>query len=159
MDVSLKAMSAASFSAYLKWVIPVYASDNVASGRWDQSDALERAKMDYARLLPKGLNSPDDHLFNIIENASNINVGYIWVKIETHFGKKSAFIYDVGIFEGHRRKGFAKSALRCIETVASELGASSLGLHVFSHNSAAQALYSSMGYQVVSHNMKKKLSR
>ena len=157
MQVSLKPMSSASFSEYLKWVIPAYANDNVASGRWDLSDALERSKMDYARLLPKGLNSPDDHLFNIIENVSHKNVGYIWFKIETHYGATSAFIYDVGVFESYRRKGYAKSALRCIETVASDLGATSLGLHVFSHNSAAQSLYSSMGFHVVSHNMKKRL--
>ncbi|MEZ9525586.1 GNAT family N-acetyltransferase [Enterovibrio norvegicus] len=157
MQVSLKAMDSASFSEYLQLVIPSYAGDNVASGRWDSSDALKRSKADYARLLPEGLSSPDNYLFNIIENASNENVGYIWVKIDTHFGSKSAFIYDVGIFEGYRRRGYAKSALRCIEAVASDLGAASLGLHVFSHNSAAQSLYSSLGYHVVSHNMKKRL--
>ncbi|OEE67591.1 GNAT family N-acetyltransferase [Enterovibrio norvegicus FF-33] len=157
IHVSLEAMDSASFSEYLQFAIPSYARDNVESGRWDKSDALERSKKVYAHLLPEGLNSPDDHLFNIIESATNQNVGYIWVKIETHFGVKSAFIYGVGTFEGYRRKGYAKSALRCIETVASDLGATSLGLHVFSHNSAAQSLYSSMGYHVVSHNMKKSL--
>ncbi|WP_237324242.1 GNAT family N-acetyltransferase [Vibrio penaeicida] len=155
MQVSLKAMDSASFSEYLKIVIPSYASDNVKSGRWEQSEALERSKEDYALLLPEGLNSENNFLFNVVENTNGTDVGYIWVKVETHIHTKSAFIYDVGIYKEYRRKGYAKSALHCIEKVAAELGATSLGLHVFNHNSAAQALYSSIGYQVVSHNMKK----
>ena len=125
------------------------------AGWWDQSEALERSKMAYTRLLPDGLHSEGNYLFNIIENTTSNNVGYIWVKIETHIHTKSAFIYDIGIYEGYRRKGYAKSALSCIEIVAADLGATSLGLHVFNHNLSAKSLYSSVGYRVVSHNMQK----
>ncbi|EHW0638411.1 N-acetyltransferase [Vibrio vulnificus] len=157
MEVSLKAMNSETFSEYLEMVIPSYANDNVKSGWWDKSEALERSKKAYARLLPDGLNSEGNYLFNIVVDKTSSNVGYIWVKIETHIHTKSAFIYDIGIYEGYRRKGYAKAALRCIEIVSADLGATSLGLHVFNHNSSAKSLYSSVGYQVVSHNMHKEI--
>ena len=102
-----------------------------------------------------GLGSHNNYLFNVIESKNSIIVGYIWVKVEDHIHVKSAFIYDVGISENHRRKGYAKSALRCIEKVVADLGVTSLGLHVFNQNAGAKALYNSMGYQVVSQNMRK----
>ena len=158
MDISLKPMNEDSFSEYLNQVIPAYANENIQSGRWDELGALNRSKKEYGRLLPEGLKSNNNYLFDIIEGKSSNNVGYIWVKVEDQTIAKSAFIYDVGIYSNYRRKGYAKSALHCIEKVVADLGVTSLGLHVFSHNTAAQALYNSIGYQVVSHNMRKVIS-
>tara|TARA_B110000238_G_C16113773_1_gene433898 strand:- start:411 stop:890 length:480 start_codon:yes stop_codon:yes gene_type:complete len=159
MQVSLKAMNEKSFSDYRKLSIPAYAKDNVDSGRWQESESLERSTLDFDRLLPEGVVSKNHYLFNIIENESSKNVGYIWVKLEDNIRTKSAFIYDIEINKSFRRKGYAKSGLRCIEKVVAELGATSLGLHVFNHNSAALALYNSMGYQTLSHNMQKTIVR
>ena len=158
MKVSLKAMNEESFSDYRKQAIPAYAKDNVESGRWEKSEALERSEQDFDRLLPEGLGSKSNYLFNVIENESGKNVGHIWVKVEDNIRTKSAFIYDIEIYEHYRRKGYAKSGLRCIEKVVADLGATTLGLHVFNYNSAAMALYNSIGYQVVSHNMSKVIS-
>jgi ribosomal protein S18 acetylase RimI-like enzyme len=158
MQVSLKAMNEKSFSDYRKQAIPAYAKDNVESGRWQEADALERSKQDFQRLLPEGLASKNNYLFNVIDNKSDKYVGHVWVKVEDNIGTKSAFIYDIEIYELYRRKGYAKSALSNIENVVEALGATSLGLHVFHYNEAAMALYDSVGYQVVSHNMKKQLS-
>lgn len=155
MPISLIAMNEDAFSDYLETAIPAYARDNVDAGRWDESGALERSRKDHEALLPNGVETCDNYLFNIIENESSNNVGYIWVKVEDNIRTKSAFIYDIEIYEAFRRKGYAKSALGRIEKVVADLGASSLGLHVFKQNSAAIALYNSMGYQTVSHNMQK----
>ena len=79
------------------------------------------------------------------------------LQVEDIIRTKSAFIYDIEIYEAHRRKGYAKSALGHIEKVVADLGASSLGLHVFNHNSAAINLYNNIGYQTVSHSMQKSI--
>ena len=68
---------------------------------------------------------------------------------------KSAFIYDIEILEQYRRKDHAKSALNSIEKIVADLGATSLGLHVFKQNIAAIGLYQSIGYQTVSLYMQK----
>lgn len=158
MKVSLKAMSEMEFSDYLKGAIPAYAKENTESGRWEETDALERSKKEYELLLPQGRDTKDNYLFNVIENTSNNKVGYIWVKFEVNIRTKSAFIYDIEIFESHRRKGYAKSGLSCIEKVVTDMGATNLGLHVFNHNSAAIALYNSIGYRKISCNMQKVLN-
>ncbi|OBT13285.1 GCN5 family acetyltransferase [Vibrio sp. UCD-FRSSP16_10] len=155
MKVSLKMMNREAFSEYLKIAIPSYAKANIDSGRWDESEALERSEKAHETLLPDGERTKNHYLFNITENNSQNRVGHIWVKIEDNCHTKSAFIYDIEIYEAHRRNGYAKSAFECIEKRVAELGATSLGLHVFKQNAAAIALYSSIGYQIISHNMQK----
>ncbi|MRI32489.1 GNAT family N-acetyltransferase [Endozoicomonas sp. OPT23] len=155
MQVLLKAMDQQSFSDYLEMAIPSYARDNIDSGRWDTSEATERSIKAHESLLPEGLETKDNYLFDIIEQEDQQNVGHIWVKIEDNIRTRSAFIYDIEIYESHRRKGHAKAALTSIEAKVADMGATSLGLHVFNHNSAALKLYNSIGYQTVSHNMQK----
>lgn len=155
MKVSLVPMNEEAFSNFLQMAIPAYAKDNVDSGRWEESEALERSKKAHESLLPEGLATKNNYLFTIHEIEDKNNVGHTWVKIDDNVSTKSAFIYDIEILEPYRRKGFAKSALVNIEKIVGNLGATSLGLHVFNHNSAALALYNSIGYQTVSHNMQK----
>lgn len=155
MQVSLKAMNGVAFSEYQKRAIPHYAKENIKSGRWNESEALEKSKKYFELLLPEGIETKDNYLFNILEKKNSVSVGYVWVKIIDNIGTKSAFICDIEIYEFCRRKGYAKSGLNCIEKVVADVGATSLGLHVFNHNAAARALYNSTGYQTVSHNMQK----
>ncbi|GEA52278.1 N-acetyltransferase [Vibrio inusitatus NBRC 102082] len=155
MQVSLEIMDREAFTEYLKIAIQSYAKVNVDSGRWDESESLERSEKAHETLLPDGERTKNNYLFTITENNSQNRVGHTWVKIEDNIHTKSAFIYDIEIYEAHRRNGYAKSALGCIEKIVTELGASSLGLHVFNQNAAAIALYRSIGYQTISHNMQK----
>lgn len=148
-------MNEEAFSKYLQRAIPAYAQDNVDSGRWDESDALERSKNAHDDFLPDGVETEDHYLFNIQETDGDNEIGYIWVRVEENVRTTSAFIYDLEIYEAHRRRGYAKAALAEIETVVADLGATSLGLHVFHHNKAALALYNSVGFQTMSHNMQK----
>ncbi|MFT4574359.1 MAG: ribosomal protein S18 acetylase RimI-like enzyme, partial [Marinomonas primoryensis] len=57
----------------------------------------------------------------------------------------------------YRRKGYAKLALKEIEDFAATHNIVNVGLHVFSNNEAAQALYTEMGFKTVSLNMVKKI--
>ncbi|WP_261817507.1 GNAT family N-acetyltransferase [Vibrio gallicus] len=163
MKVSLKAMTADSFLDYLELAIPCYANANVESGRWDESGALDRSRLAYEKLLPQGPKTAGNYLFHIVDNSNELELGYVWVEVET--ATKSAFIYDIAIYEQHRRNGYAKLALSCVEAFVTTCGAVCLGLHVFNYNVAAQRLYLSVGYKVtvqntetlVGHNMMKVL--
>ena len=70
---------------------------------------------------------------------------------------KSGFIFDIRIDEKFRGKGYGKQAMSLIEEKARELGLKSIGLHVFAVNNVARNLYESVGYEVSSLNMTKKL--
>jgi ribosomal protein S18 acetylase RimI-like enzyme len=71
--------------------------------------------------------------------------------------RRRAFIYDFSIHPPYRRKGYGAQALRAVEVKARALGLESIGLHVFGHNRAAQALYEKLGYEVTNINMSKRM--
>ena len=151
-------MRGAAFGPYLQASVAGYAEDNVACGRWPPQDALARSLAEFESLLPQGLDTPDNHLFEILAEAEGPVVGVIWFAVEIKHGLRSAFVYDVGIHPQFRRQGHAKRAFEALEPVVAGLGLSSIGLHVFGHNPGAQALYAKLGYGVTGVNMVKNLA-
>jgi ribosomal protein S18 acetylase RimI-like enzyme len=146
-----------SFDAYRLASARGYADDNVASGRWPAEAAFERAIEDFDQGLPQGLDTPDNHIYEIRDAALDETVGVIWFAVIQKNGIRSAFVYDVEVAAPHQRKGHAREAFRQLEPIVQGMGLQSIGLHVFSQNAGAQALYRSLGYQVTSVNMLKHL--
>jgi ribosomal protein S18 acetylase RimI-like enzyme len=136
--------------------IAAYARDNAAAGRGSADGALERARSEILTLLPQGLATPDHHLLEI-HAADGTRVGHLWLAIETRHGQRAAFVFDLAILPPHRRQGHARRAFAAMESLAGELGAQSVGLHVFAFNEAALALYRGLGYRVTGLNMIKPL--
>ena len=150
-------MSAEKFVHYQVAAVAGYAEDNVASGRWPEEGAIERSQADFAASLPQGLQTPDNYLFEIRRGGDGPEVGYIWFAVVEKNGLQSAFVYDVEIKPEFRRQGHAAAAFAALEPLVRKLGLSSIGLHVFSQNAGAQALYRKLGYGVTSLNMLKHL--
>lgn len=148
-------MPEATFAQYAENAISAYAQDNIVSGRWPKDGALERSRADFHALQPQGLATPNQHLF-IMQNAGE-TVGYMHLAIIEKHGVRQAFIYDVEVLEAHQRRGHAKSAFAALESIVRAMGLNQIGLHVFAQNTAAQALYRSLGYDVASFNMLKQL--
>ena len=150
-------MSAETFEHYQVAAVAGYAIDNVASGRWPEEGAVERSQADFAASLPQGLQTPDNYLFEITAGDDGVCVGYIWFAVVEKNGLRSAFVFDVEIKPEFRRQGHAAAAFSALEPLVRKLGLSSIGLHVFSQNAGAQALYRKLGYGVTSVNMLKHL--
>lgn len=153
----LAPMSAESYARFLETSVSGYASQNVASGRWPAHDALARSQAEYDKLLPQGMATPDNHLFDIRDPRTDETVGSLWVAATDRGGARIAFVYDIRIHPGHRRQGHAKRAFAALEPFVKSLGLSTIGLHVFAFNTEARALYESLGYGVTSVNMHKYL--
>jgi ribosomal protein S18 acetylase RimI-like enzyme len=153
----LAPMGPQAFAAYVEAAVAGYAQDNIDAGRWPAEGALARSQADFASLLPQGLATPDHHLFEILAHAGGPVVGVLWLALEARHGLRGAFVYDIEIHEPHRRQGHATRTFRALEALAVEMGASSVGLHVFAHNPGAQALYARLGYAVSGINMLKPL--
>jgi ribosomal protein S18 acetylase RimI-like enzyme len=73
-------------------------------------------------------------------------VGALWFAVETRFDSRVAYVYDIVIHESHRRRGHATRAFKALEDDARALGLAGIALHVFGHNTQAQALYAKLGY-------------
>jgi len=142
----LRPMTQPEYAAWLAETIPAYAADKVASGQWAEDAALELSTKEYGELLPQGPETPDNQLFTILdENAAS--VGVLWFAVKTKFNARVAFVFDVTVLEGRRRQGHARRALLALEDEVRKRGLSGIALHVFGHNTGAQALYAKLGYQ------------
>jgi ribosomal protein S18 acetylase RimI-like enzyme len=158
MGTTLQRMTEQAFARFNEAAIADYADENVAAGRWPAEGALERSRQEHERLLPQGLATPNQHLFTIHDDAQGVDVGVLWLSVTEHPGRRSGFVYDVAIDPAHRRRGHARAAFVALEAVARELGVDDIGLHVFAHNEAAQALYRALGYQTTGINMRKRIT-
>jgi ribosomal protein S18 acetylase RimI-like enzyme len=98
------------FDAYRLASARGYAEENVASGRWPIDSAFERALEDFDQSLPKGLDTPDNYIYEIRDEADGATVGFIWFAVIEKNGIRSAFVYDVVVDAKHQRRGHARSA-------------------------------------------------
>ena len=153
----LRPMRPEHFPAYAEASITGYADDNVRADRWPAAGAVDRARGDFASLLPRGLDTPDNLLFEILEREGGSVVGVAWLWLDRAHGPLTAYVYDIEIRIEHRRQGHALRALQALEARAVAAGAVSIGLNVFWNNVAAQALYRKLGYATTNFNMHKPL--
>ena len=147
-----------SFGRFFELSVQSHAEDNVASGRWSSQDALLLARTEATRLLPQGLATKDNDLFEIRSPASGAIVGYLWAAALDRGVKKVAFICQLYVLPEFRRRGHARRALQAYEAMARQGRFGSVALNVFGSNAGAQALYRSLGFSVTSIGMHKDLA-
>ena len=150
-------MSSAAYRRYQAFAASNYADANIASGRWPKRLALGRAKAAYKRLLPKGLRTPDNFLFEVKETAESPTAGIIWYAIVKINGFRSAYLCDIYIYPEFRRQGLGEGAVKALERRVRAQGLSDIALHVFSYNKASQNLWKKLGYEMTSVNFTKRL--
>lgn len=148
-------MTQSEYEAFLERVIPEYAEDNIKAGYWGEQEALEKSRKEFADLLPQGLQTENHHLYSLYD--ADTPVGVIWMRANLDRPLKNGFIFELWIDEKFRGRGYGREAMLQLEDIAREMGLKSLGLHVFSYNRTARALYEKLGYEVSSLNMQKKL--
>jgi ribosomal protein S18 acetylase RimI-like enzyme len=151
-------MTEPEYFAYVEESIPAYAADKVACGQWSQEESLDLSKKSFDELLPQGRTTPGNHFFTLLDSES-VAVGMLWIAVQDRAGQQIAYVYDVNIRPEHRRQGHATRAFAALEDEARALGLSGIALHVFGHNSSAQALYAKLGYHTTNINMFKPLQR
>jgi ribosomal protein S18 acetylase RimI-like enzyme len=147
-----KPMTPDEFSVFLENSIISYAEEKTRAGNWTEGESLERAKADYARFLPQGEKTENNHLYSLFQD--NILIGSFWLAVMSN---KTGYIYNVEIDKQYRGQGFGKSAMKEIEIKAHELDVNKIELHVFAHNTTARRLYEKIGYEVTNVIMAKSI--
>ena len=143
---ALRPMTDTEFTTWLAEAVPVYAMDKVASGQWAADAALELSKKEHDQLLPLGRLSPDNHLYSIVD-AEGSAVGMLWFAVQTKFNARIAYVFGIDVWPEHQRKGHGTQAFVALEGEVRRLGLAGIALHVFGHNTGAQALYAKLGFQ------------
>jgi RimJ/RimL family protein N-acetyltransferase len=147
--VRLVPMTQAEFEAYLESAVQDYAQEHVRAGNWSAKKAQHLAEESFRTLLPDGPATPNQYLLTIEDEELGEKVGVLWFAAEQREFGPWAFVYDIRIYEDHRRQGYGTFALEALEVKARELGLPKVTLHVFGHNDAAREMYAKLGYQEV----------
>lgn len=159
MTTELKPMGDEAFAWYRENSAPNYARDKVATGEWEKDEANEKARQMFEDLLPQGLETPDNYLYEIIDEWDDVTVGVVWFSIEERGGDRTAYVCDIYVKPEHQRKGHASRAFRNLEEKVLALGLSGIGLNVFGNNVEAHQLYERLGYEALNIFMWKSLAR
>jgi ribosomal protein S18 acetylase RimI-like enzyme len=109
--------------------------------------------------LPQGRETPNHFLHEIHDSADGQVVGSLWFAIDTQHGAASGYLYSIRVEPAFRGRGHAKAALDLLDQIALGMGLQSMALHVFGHNTNAQALYRASGYWITGLLMRKPLRR
>ena len=156
---SIRPMPQEAYQAFFEHAATGYAAQNVAGGRWLAEDAADLARAETTRLLPQGLETPGNYVFEIVSDMADSAVGYVWFAEAPRGSIKIAFVAQVTVYPEFQGQGHAKAALALVEQKAKELGLAGMALHVFAYNKGARALYESVGFEVSSLNMIKSFGR
>ncbi|WP_238173293.1 GNAT family N-acetyltransferase [Kribbella speibonae] len=114
-------------------------------------EALALAYEETERLLPEG--PATDQQLIWIAVAADEPVGSLWISTKS----KVPFIYGIEVDSGRRGKGYGRAIMLAGEEECRRLGYKQLDLNVFGDNTTAIGLYGSLGYAVISQQMRKDL--
>ncbi len=134
-----------------------YASDLAQTENIPHGKALEYASVQFNRLVPLGIHTEGQVFFEVKSAQSQSVVGYLWLGFQNRFDRKIASINDIKIYENSRGKGYGKQLMALVEEESTKAGATRIRLHVFQHNEIARSLYTAMGFEPTSIDMKKEL--
>ena len=143
--IRLEPMDEAAYGAWRTASQRNYANEKVKAGNWkpDEAEALSQEAFD--KLLPEGRQTAGHEIRSMVDDDGD-HVGHTWFTIEDREQGRVVFIYDIEVYEAHRRRGHARLALAEIDEYAREHGCVGVMLHVFGYNEAARQLYRSTGY-------------
>ena len=153
MRVTLETMSPAAFAGFADASVADYARDlqDVFSGEL----AYEEALREFGELLPQGADTPGQYVRSVRDAETGRDVGWIWYQTGEPGepgeageagGVRQAYLNDLLIFEGCRRRGYASAALEEMEKAAAAAGCAESVLFVWRHNGPGMGLYEKSGY-------------
>jgi ribosomal protein S18 acetylase RimI-like enzyme len=156
MTVTLRAMSGDELVPLLeRWQERFAANIGPARGL-SPDEAVAQAGKDFADLLPDGIHTENQLLF--VAEADGEPVGELWLSTRSPDGAAAAWICEIEVEESQRGKGFGREIMLLAEQECVRRGLDEIRLNVFGPNTTARSLYESLGYDVLSQKMGKRLT-
>ncbi|MER7251131.1 GNAT family N-acetyltransferase [Kribbella sp. NPDC000426] len=149
--VQLRPITDAEFPGWKDRTATSYAAAIGPARGLTKADALKAAYEETNKLLPDGPATEQHLLWFAL--ADDETVGSLWIRI----GPRIAFIYSIEVDSTQRGKGYGRAIMLAGEEECRRLGHQYLDLNVFGDNATAIGLYDSLGYAVVSQQMRKEL--
>ena len=156
MTVTLRPMTEAEFPAYRERLLEGYAADIARARGLPADTALRLATQQTDELLPHGVRTSGQLLFIAVDDAGG-PAGLLWLATHSPDGAQVGWIYAIEVDEAKRGKGYGRELMLLAEAECRRRGLTTLRLNVFGPNVVARQLYESLGYEVTSQNMAKRL--
>lgn len=153
--MTLVPIDAQRFPSWRDRCLEEYATDLTAAGETPQ-DARRHAADSMRTAFPAGAPTADNDVFDLVHDTDG-TVGYLWIGRDASDDATAWWVWDILIETEHRGKGHGRAAMLLAENHARAAGARTLGLSVFGHNRAARALYESVGFDITTVKMRKRL--
>lgn len=151
--VRLDPMTVSEFEDSLERSTAVYAAERVVAGDWPQAQSLALSRAEFAVLLPEGAASPRADLSVARDARTGERVGFLYLGLRGTPEAPTAYIYNIEVDEHLRGRGYGRATMLAAADRARQLGAKTLELHVFAHNTVAWALYTSLGFAMTGLSM------
>ena len=113
--LELRKMTAAEYSNYMKYSVNNYAVEKQKGEGLTEENALKIAQESYAKLLPQGLDTPDQFLYSVFDKPSGKSIGILWMAKKLNGMKPYTFIYDIELASENRGKGLGKELMQLVE--------------------------------------------
>ncbi|MEU1587581.1 GNAT family N-acetyltransferase [Micromonospora sp. NPDC005710] len=156
MELTLTPVTEQDLARLLRALEQGYAEDLVAHRGMTPESALERSVSQVRESLPEGAATEGSLLRT--GRVGDTEVGWIWVSLPTAAAPNQAWIHNIEVHEEHRGRGYARRMIQLIEAELAQHGVPELGLNVFWVNTVAVGLYRSLGFEVTSQQMVKRLT-
>jgi ribosomal protein S18 acetylase RimI-like enzyme len=130
-----------------------YVGERIAAGDSEQ-EAETNAAAAFERLVPGGTPASGQLVGRVL--CAGRPVGYLWIG-PAGPDPQRWWVWDILIDDDQRGRGYGRQAMLLAEQLARAQGATTIGLNVFAHNVVARNLYSSLGYEENSVQMRKNL--
>lgn len=154
MEVHLAELNELELKSFLEISKEDYAVTMSENQGLDINTAREKAERLTCEFILSGINKDRNFLLGIVDQTSDIIVGGMMYQLNEN---NKAFLLEILIFEKFRRKGYAMSAFKKLETRLRLQGVTRLEFNVFESNKGAYSLYKKLGYQVTNFYMAKNL--
>ncbi|MGW3619886.1 GNAT family N-acetyltransferase [Micromonospora arida] len=155
MELTLTPMTAQELDRLRGPLVQGYAEDLVAHRGMTPEAALERSADQIRESLPAGVAT--ERALLRVGRVGDTEVGWIWVTLPTAAAPDQAWIHNIEVHEEHRGHGYARRMIQLIEVELAQLKVPELGLNVFGSNTVAIGLYRSLGFEVTSQQMAKRI--
>lgn len=152
--IQLRTLDHEEFAAFREREIPGYAEEVARARGLEQRDALRIAEESFPPSLA-AVTENGQWMFRAVHDG--LDVGWLWLG-PPPFGGSGLYVFDIEVDEEHRGEGLGRAIMLAAEQVVRESGYDHLGLNVFGWNHRAESLYRSLGYEVMSTQMRKKLT-
>ena len=156
MTITLRPMTEAEYPQFLERLLENYSADIALARGLPADEARRQATQQTEELLPHGVRSDGQLLFTAVDDTGG-PVGLLWLATRSPNGAQAGWIYDVEVDEAHRGRGYGREIMLFAEQECRRHGLTALRLNVFGPNVTARRLYESLGYEITSQTMAKRL--